>query len=75
MTIPVVWLQATIRRNFSFPAPCPFYSGIDKRRQDITDPSPIKPSAALARPDPQSSAVFSSRQSPQDHPLPTPLRD
>jgi hypothetical protein len=75
MTIPVVWLQAAIRRNFSFPAPCPFYSGIGKCRQDITDQSPIRLSAALARPGPQSSAAFSSRQSPQNHPLPTPLRD
>ena len=33
------------------------------------------PRLPLAGPGPQSSAAFSSHQSPQNHPLPTPLRD
>ena len=68
-------VAAFIRRNFSFPAPCPFYSAIGRRRHDITDQSSVRPSAALATPSLQSSAPFSPRQSAQNHPLPTPPRD
>ena len=63
------------RRNFSFPAPRPFYSATGKRRLDTTDQSSIRPSLALARPGPQSSAAFSSHQSSQNHPAPTPRRN
>ena len=55
--------------------PRPFYSAIGKRRHNITDQSSVRPSAALATPSLQSSAPFSSRQSAQNHPLPTPPRD
>jgi len=63
------------RRNFSFPAPRSFYSATGKRRLDTTDQSSIRPSLALARPGPQSSAAFSSHQSSQNHPAPTPRRN
>ena len=68
-------VAAFIRRNLSFPAPCPFHSAIGKCRLDITDLHPIRPSQALATPSPQSSAPFSPRQSAQNYPLPTPPRD
>ena len=66
---------ATIRRNSSFPAPCPFQSGIGKCRHDIIDQPPIKPSATLAGAEPQSSAALSPHQPAQNHPPPTPLPD
>jgi hypothetical protein len=66
---------ATIRRNCSFPAPCPFHSAMGKHLHDITDQSSIKPSATLARPGPQSSAALSPHHSAQNRLLPTPLRN
>jgi len=51
-------VAAFIRRNFSFSAPCPFYSAIGKRRHNITDQSSVRPSAALATPSLQSSTPF-----------------
>ena len=52
-----------------------FSPGIGKCRQDIIDQSPIRPSATLAGPGPQSSAALSSHQPAQNHPPPTPLPD
>ena len=59
MTILVVSLAASVRRNISFPAPRPFHPGTGKRRHDIIDQSPIRPSscAGSAR-----SAIISGSQ-------------
>ena len=45
-------VAATIRRNCSLPAPCPFNAEIGKSRRDITDQCSIGPSAAFARANP-----------------------
>src|SRR6476619_443200 len=42
-----------LRRNFPVPAPRSCHSAIGKRRHDILDRYPIRPSATLARPSPQ----------------------
>ena len=53
-------------------APRRFCPGTGKRRHDIIDQSPIRPSTTLAGPGPQSSAALSSHQPAQNHPPPTP---
>ena len=75
MTIPVVSLQQPSAGTSRSRRRARFIPASASAGSDITDQSSIRPSAALARPGPQSSAAFSSRQSPQNHPLPTPLRD
>lgn len=65
----------SIRRNFLFPARCPFYSRTGKRRHDTVDHYSIVPSAALADPVPPSLAASSSHQSAQNDLPPAPPRD
>src|SRR5262249_48363043 len=68
-------VAASIRRNFLFPAPCPFRSRTGKRRHDTVDHSSIVPSAALAESGPPSLAASSSYQSAQNDLPPAPPRD
>ena len=73
MTFLLLSLQHPFAGTFSFPAPHPFHPGACKRRHDITDQSPIRPSSTAAAAHPQSSAALGSQRSSQNHPPPKPL--
>jgi hypothetical protein len=66
-------MAASLRRNISFPAPCPSHPGARKRRQRITNQPSISSPTTAAAVIPRSSTAFGSQRSSEKHPSPQPL--